>query len=237
MQLQKQVVLITGATGGLGSVLLDEFLAAGAKIAATSRASAELEAYKKVYSNQSERIRFFTADVTQPLEVENAVSAIASSFGKIDALIHTVGGFRGGKAIQDTPLEDLDAMLDLNLKSAFLCSKSVLPIMAGGQGGVIVTISALAGLDLKANRAAYAVSKSALVTLTQALALEGKSMNIRANTIAPSIIRTEANEQAMPEADFSTWVDPHDLAKMAIYLCTPEAQAITGTVVRMPGRV
>ena len=151
----------------------------------------------------------------------------------IDFLLHLAGGYAGGVLIKETDYGMWKAMLDVNLNTSFLCIRGALQAMKPS-GGCIIAVSALAALETAAKRAAYSVSKSALISLCQAAAEEGKSRNIRVNVIAPSIIATPSNRHAMPTADQSKWIKVEDIAAMIRFLCSDAGQLINGSVIRLP---
>jgi len=123
-------------------------------------------------------------------------------------------------------------MMNLNLKSAFLISKHVIPVMkSSGRGGKIVHISSRTGLKSEGFDSAYAASKSGLIRLVESISRETQESGINVNCILPSIIDTEASRKAMPKADFSRWVKTDDLANVVLFLCSQEAKVITGAAI------
>ncbi len=237
MNLQNKTVVITGATGALGREIMKAFHSKGAHIFALVRTADKLNELKQSFAGTKNDIVPVETDVTDFNSVNMAFSKILSIQEKVDCLLNIAGGFRGGKSIADMPVEDWKSMLDLNLNSAFYTSKAAISTMAKRGGGKIVNVVAMSIFDVKPKRAAYIVSKAGVAALTQALAVEGKPFNIQVNAIAPSTILTEANIKDMPDADHSAWVPPARIAEMMIYLCSETADDITGTVIRMPGRV
>jgi NAD(P)-dependent dehydrogenase (short-subunit alcohol dehydrogenase family) len=227
MKFVDKTVVIAGATGGLGRVIVQSFLNEGAAVIAIARNAGDL------LSLGNNKLSFFAADVTCESDVEKCLENVPA----MDFFIHCAGGFKAGSPLWETAVADWDFMMDLNLKSAFLASRAVMKKLTLQGHGKIVFISAMTIFEPKPNRAAYIVAKAGLATLTQVLALEGKDYNIQVNAIAPSIIRTQANRDAMPDMDASLWVAPQDIAATILFLCSAEADGITGTVVKMPGRV
>lgn len=226
MDFTKKVVVVTGASGALGSVVASAFVQHGAIVAAVARESSKI----KIESHQ---LLKFSADVTNEPDVIRLFDSIEKTCGSADILVHTVGGFLGGKNVQQTDVPDWDNMMSLNLRSAFLCSRQALSQMQKKGRGKIVTISAMAALEPKKNRAAYLTAKAGLIAFTQAIAEEGQDINVQANSIAPSIILTDANKRAMPDMDFSAWIKPEDIASTILYLCSDAADSITGNVIKM----
>ncbi len=229
MDFSGKIVVVTGASGALGSVIVERFLLHGASVAAIARDISTLKTEQTVARQPST----FSADLTDEQQVSAVFDAIQTELGGVDILAHTVGGFLGGKALHNTSASEWQRMMSLNLDSAFLCSKYALPQMEKKGGGKIITIAALAALQPKASRAAYITAKAGLIALTQAIAEEGKAINVQANCIAPSIILTEANKSDMPEMDFSTWIKPEHIAATILHLCAKVSESVTGNVIKM----
>jgi len=227
-------VVVTGSTGGLGFEVVKHFISAGACVFAVYR---DEKKFKRVYKEfqKVENLIGVKADLTVEREVERIFKLVRKS-GGVDFLINCVGGYREGKMIFELEEDEFDEMLDMNLRSAFLCSKWALRDMIPKRSGRIVNISALLALRPSPGRGAYVVSKSALIALTEVIAEEVKDFDITCNVILPSIIATQENKKAMPGADYTRWVDPGDLAKFIGYLCSEEARGINGAVIKFPGK-
>jgi len=221
--LSGKVILITGATGALGSIVTHEFAKTQASLALTSRSREKLE--------------HLAADVTQAEDVENLAATAAGRFGRIDVLLNIAGGWSGGKPVGETAVEDWDRMLALNLRSAFLLSRAVLPGMLEAGWGRIVHVASKTAVEPRAKQAAYAVSKMGLITLTEVIAAEVKGSGVTANVILPSIIDTRDNRKFMPKADPAKWVKSEDIAATMRFLCSNDAAAINGARVPIYGAV
>jgi NAD(P)-dependent dehydrogenase (short-subunit alcohol dehydrogenase family) len=142
-----------------------------------------------------------------------------------------VGGYIGGKSVAELDEKEWDLMMNMNLKSAFLISKNVIPQMISSKNGKIVHVSSRTGLKSSGYDSAYAASKSGLIRLVESLSDEVKELNINVNCIMPSTIDTEANRIIMPNADHNKWVKPRDLASIVLFLCTEEGKVITGAAI------
>src|SRR6185312_1102087 len=221
-----KVVLITGGTGALGKTLTQRFISSGAITIATYLNDEKLKGHDTI---NAELIK---ADVTREEQVVKLISAIVERFGHIDILVNSIGGYLGGKSVTDLDEHERDLMMNLNLKSAFLISKHVIPVMkSSGPGGKIVHISSKTGLKSEGHDSAYAASKSGLIRLVESISQETKELGINVNCILPSVIDTEANRRAMPKADFSKWVKTEDLTNVVFFLCSQEAKIITGAAI------
>ncbi|MGC2431729.1 MAG: SDR family NAD(P)-dependent oxidoreductase [Nitrososphaeraceae archaeon] len=224
-----KVVLITGGTGALGKTLTQRFISSGATTIATYLKDENIEANKGQNTNNAQ---FIKADVTREEQVVRLISAVVERFGHIDILVNSVGGYLGGKSVTDLEEHEWDLMMNLNLKSAFLISKHVIPVMkSSGPGGKIVHISSKTGLKAEGHDSAYAASKSGLIRLVESISQETKDLGINVNCILPSVIDTEANRRAMPKADFSKWVKTDDITNVVFFLCSQEAKVITGAAI------
>jgi NAD(P)-dependent dehydrogenase (short-subunit alcohol dehydrogenase family) len=224
-----KVVLITGGTGALGKSLTQRFVSSGATTIATYLNDEKIEALKGQNTINAELIK---ADVTREEQVVKLISTIVERFGHIDILVNSVGGYLGGKSVTDLEEHEWDLMMNLNLKSAFLISKHVIPVMkSSGRGGKIVHISSKTGLKSEGHDSAYAASKSGLIRLVESISQETMELGINVNCILPSVIDTEANRRAMPKADFSKWVKTDDLTNVVFFLCSEDAKVITGAAI------
>lgn len=229
-----RVVLITGGTGALGRALVEAFLADGDVVATIYRKEDDLAALREE-TGAGEKLAGYRADVTEAATVREAVGAIVREHGRLDALVHAVGGYSGGATVAETPDDVWHRMMALNLTAAFFCARAAIEPMMERDRGAIVTIGSSAALDPQAGAAAYSASKAGLVALTRALAKEGATHGIRANVIVPGTIDTEANRKAMPDADRSKWVAPEMVAAVARFLVSEGASAVNGAVVPVSG--
>ena len=227
--LDGKIVLVTGATGGLGPAVARELAAAGAHLALVAGDAARVQAL----ADEIGDARGFQADLTDETSTAELAARVAEHVGEIDALVHLVGGYMSG-TVSETDLAAWERMLSLNLRSALLAIRAVLPGMLERGRGKIVTVGSRAALEPAPGMAAYAVSKAALVKLTRTLAVEVRDRGLQVNAIAPSIIDTPANRRAMPKADFSKWVAPEDLARTIVFLL--QNDAITGDVLKVYAR-
>lgn len=224
-----KVVLITGGTGALGMAITEVFNASNATIVVTYIDGKEMEDAKtRIKSNAAEFVR---TDITNENQIKELVSQIIRKHGKVDVLVNVVGGYLGGKSIAEMEEAEWDKMMNLNLKSAFLISKHVIPIMAAAKHGKLVHISSRTGLKSDGYDSAYAASKSGLIRLVESLSEEVKEYGINVNAVLPSIIDTEPNRKAMPDSDFSKWVKTEDLANVVLFLCSEESKIINGATI------
>ena len=179
-----KVVLITGGTGALGKTLTHRFISSGATTIATYLKDENIETNK---GQNAINAQFIKADVTREEQVVRLISAVVERFGHIDILVNSVGGYLGGKSVMELEEHEWDLMMNLNLKSAFLISKHVIPVMkSSGHGAKIVHISSKTGLKSEGRDSAYAASKSGLIRLVESIAQETKELGINVNCILPA---------------------------------------------------
>lgn len=232
---ERQVVLITGASGNLGRAVARAFAQSGATLALTDRDSERLGTLRAELGLSPERCVVHAADITDLNATVDLCQAVAAHLWRIDVVVHTAGGFTMG-AVHDTPTETWNLMMDLNAKSAFNLAHGVVPLMRKQQSGRIIFIGSRASLAGGAGVGVYAAAKGALLRLTESMAAELRELHINVNAVLPSIIDTPQNRQAMPGSDPSTWVSTDSLAEVILFLASPAARDISGAGIPVFGR-
>ena len=222
-----KVVLITGGTGALGKAVVEAFTSSNAAAIATYITDKEAEKAKTRIGT----LDLVKADITKEDQVRKLVSHVVQKHSRIDVLVNVVGGYIGGKKVSELEESEWDKMMNLNLKSAFLISKHVLPVMVLAKHGRMIHISSRTGLKSGGHDSAYAASKSGLIRLVESISEEVKEYGINVNCILPSVIDTDANRKAMPNSDFSKWVKTRDLASLVLFLCSEEANVMNGAAI------
>jgi NAD(P)-dependent dehydrogenase (short-subunit alcohol dehydrogenase family) len=239
--IQEKVVLVTGATGGLGAVVARRIAAAGARVAITARDRASLEALAgdlaRELGTENDRVLVHSADLGEAGQVKGLLDGIAKRWGGVDALVNLAGGWKGGKPLADVTEQEWDAVLGMNLRSAFLINRAVLPFMVKRGWGRIINISSKAAESPGPKQSAYNASKAGVIALTASIAAEYRRSGVAANAILPSIIDTPLNRSQMPDADFSRWVKPEEIAAVVLFLLSDEAGSINGSAIPVYGRV
>jgi NAD(P)-dependent dehydrogenase (short-subunit alcohol dehydrogenase family) len=223
-------ILVTGGTGAVGSVVTQRLLSDGHRVATTwlnDKETAEM-----ALKAEGSGLLFVRADVTDPVSIASALDEIQSRHGAIDALVHLVGAWSGGTPVHEHSLENWNRMLAINLTSAFLCCRAVLPGMRARNRGRIVLTSSRSTETDRSGQVAYAASKAGAEALAQTITEENKDTDVTVNVIAPSTVDTPANRRAMPEADFSKWVLPEEIATTVSFLVGGGSGALRGA--RLP---
>jgi NAD(P)-dependent dehydrogenase (short-subunit alcohol dehydrogenase family) len=223
------VVLITGANGGLGTNVTEEFLKAGAVVIGTSLAIKDGD-----FPNP--RFSAVASDLTNAQAAQALADDVIRRFQKIDTLVHVMGGFAGGKPIAETDEATWERMLSINLKSAVNILRAVIPRMRQAGRGRIIAIGSRTAAEPAANLSAYNASKAALLSLIQTAALENKDLDITANIILPATMDTLANRKANPGADPAKWVQPERVAALVAFLASPAGAQITGAAIPVYGQ-
>ncbi len=208
----EKMILITGAAGNLGKVLVQYFLDAGATVIGTILPHENINEFK-----EKPNFSYYTLDVTHEAAVQGFVKELNKQ--TIDAAVLTVGGFAMG-SLAETTEADLDKMISLNFKSAYFLSKELLNSMSTqAEGGRLFLVGARPALQPEAGKSmvAYALSKAMVFSLAELLNAEGQRHNVVTSVLVPSVLDTPDNRKAMPNADYSTWVDPEEVASVVDY--------------------
>jgi NAD(P)-dependent dehydrogenase (short-subunit alcohol dehydrogenase family) len=230
-----RVALVTGAAGNLGNAVARGLQAAGARMVLVDRDTRRLQEKFPTLRGSSGHLLEEGIDLMAQGALDGVVARAVELFGRVDVLVNTVGGFRAGQPLHETPMEAWDLMLDLNLRTSLVAARAVLPTMLAQRHGKIVTIAARAGLAGAANMAAYAAAKGAVVRMTESLAAEVKHAGINVNCVLPGTLDTPQNREGSPGADFSKWVATDAVADVILFLASDAARAVHGAVVPIYG--
>jgi NAD(P)-dependent dehydrogenase (short-subunit alcohol dehydrogenase family) len=224
-----KVIFITGANGGLGNSVTKKFLESGATVIGGSR---------KITTEEFPAPNFvpIAVDLTNDAAVRGAVDSIIQKHGRLDVLVHVLGGFAGGKTVVDTDDATWNQMSSLNLNSAFSVCRATIPHLRQSGRGRLIAIGSLTATAPRAGLGAYIVFKSALSFLVRTVAQENRDAGMTANVILPGTMDTPANRRAMPNADFSKWLKPETVAELAFFLAEDFAGHITGTEIPIEGQ-
>ncbi|GAB3108589.1 SDR family NAD(P)-dependent oxidoreductase [Aestuariicella hydrocarbonica] len=226
MELKDKVIVVTGALGTLGRAVSSAAVATGATTICVDCVDGEPAAGVEATP---------ALDLGDAAATEAAFAAIAKQYGRIDGLVNVAGGF-AWETVDDGSIDTWDRLYQMNVRTAVNASKAALAHIPAS-GGRIVSIGAAGAVKADMGLGAYAASKSGVARFTEALAEEVKSRNITVNAVLPSIIDTQPNRNDMPDADFSAWVSPQALADVILFLLSSQAEAVTGALIPVTGRV
>jgi NAD(P)-dependent dehydrogenase (short-subunit alcohol dehydrogenase family) len=227
--------VVTGAAGNLGQAVARGFQIAGANLVLVDRAPDRLERLYPELAGVPAHYLATSVDLGDAKAVEGMVHETIRRLGRIDVLANPLGGYRAGAPVHETSLEDWDYMLTLNARTAFLVSRAVVPTMLEQGRGKIIHVASRAALKGSARSAAYSVSKSAVIRLTESLSAELRRKNINVNCVLPGTIDTPQNRRDMPEANHSRWVTPEAIADVILFLASDAARAVHGASIPVYG--
>lgn len=227
--MKDKVVFITGANGGLGTSVTQAFLKSGARVIGGSRRSMVLDSAEPNFESVA-------MDFNQLEEIRRGVAKIIERHGRLDILVHVLGGFAGGPVVGETTDELWLEMQNINLNAAFHVFRECIPHLRKSEAGRLIAIGSLTAAQPHANLGAYVVFKSALAMLVQVIALENADAGLTANVILPGTMDTPANRKSMPNTDFSKWLKTEDVAELALSLASDDARHLTGLAIPIEGR-
>ena len=224
-------VLVAGGTGALGEAVLRELLDAGHPVTATWLVDRERARVEQELGGH-ERLTLVQADL---MELEGAEAAVEATPG-IGAVVNLVGGFASGPLAHETHPDEFDRMLRLNVRPGCCLVCAAMPRLLEAGGGAYVGVSARPALKPFAGAAPYVTAKAAVLAFVQALDADYRDEGIRSNAILPSVIDTPANRTATPDADFSKWVQPAEIARVIRFLVSDDAAVTSGAAIPVYGR-
>lgn len=233
-----KVVMVTGAAGNLGRAVVEKCAAEAAKLVLIDMKTEFLEKMLQDIGVAPDTALLLSGDLGKPDDADAIVKAAEEKFGTIDVLAHIAGGYAAGDAVHEAPLSVFEKMMYLNAQLTWVIGGRVAKHMVEkGVAGAIVAVLARAALRGGKGMAAYTASKAAAQRIIESMALELRDYNIRVNGVMPSIIDTPINRKEMPNADFSKWVSPAQLANVIAFLASDAASAISGDSLEVYNKV
>lgn len=235
MRFDGKVVAVTGVghPGQVGETVARAFGEAGARVAVVSRSHDDVEARARELRSAGVDARAFACDLADPARVAALPDELRAAYGeRLDALVNLAGGFASSGTVADSDPAVWQKLLTINLTTAYLATRALLPLVRTARGAIVyfASVAALPGARI-ARTAGYAIAKTGVVQLMRAVAEEERAAGVRANALAPGSIRTAANIEAMGEE--VRYIEREDVANAVLFLCSDDARAITGQVVAL----
>jgi NAD(P)-dependent dehydrogenase (short-subunit alcohol dehydrogenase family) len=224
-----RVVLVTGASGALGSAVATAFADAGATVCGADLVAPDDEDSLV----DPDLLEFYEGDFTDEDDVSRVIDAVIDEHGRLDHLCTVAGTWRGGTPIHRTDTETFDFLFDVNLKTMFLASKHALPHLREREG-TVVSVASRSSLSGGTGDGPYRASKAGVRLLTETIAEENAGV-VRANAVMPSVINTPMNREMMPDTDHDAWVEPATIARTVLALSSVATAATSGAAVPVYG--
>lgn len=231
-----KTVVITGGTGGLGTSLVRRLINQDYRLAVTYLLPDEAHAFEKEFAVDEKRLMLTRVDCTNAEAVNTYVKEVAERWGEIHGLCALVGGWAGGRDVEDTDDVRFERMLDLNLRSAFYAVRATLPHLKEAGWGRILLVGSRAAVDFFEAQAAFNIAKAGVAALGRSVASELDGTGVTANVLMPSVIDTPATRRSLPYADYVNWPTPDEIAAVAEFLLSDDSGVMNGALVPVYGR-
>ena len=244
MLLKDKVCIVTGAGKGFGRDIAREYYKQGAKLALITRSQEDIEELTVEFKDTNNRVLCFCGDVSNEYDVEKFIKKAVSVFKTFDVLVNNAG-MRFRKDFLEINSDELDLVLDVNLKSVFFMCQKVLPYMIKNSSGKIINMSSIAGTLGFSGLSGYVVSKAAIIGLTKSLAVEFADQNIQINALAPGFCKTSYFENfqskkklyefTLSRTPMGRWGESKEVAEVCVFLASNMSNYMTGEVLKVDG--
>ncbi len=236
METDNKTVVVTGGTGGLGSALVGRLIDRGYRLAVTYIMPEEATTFEESFEADDDRLMLTRVDATNPEAVATLFKNVSDTWGEIHGLCALVGGWAGGRDVEETDDVRFERMLDLNLRSAFYAVRSAVPYLKEAGWGRIVLVGSRGAVDFPEGQAAFNIAKAGVVALGKTVAAELEGSGVTANVLMPSVIDTPATRESLPYADYVNWPTPDEIASVVEFLVSEESEVMNGALVPVYGR-
>jgi NAD(P)-dependent dehydrogenase (short-subunit alcohol dehydrogenase family) len=233
---ETRVIVLTGGTGGLGTAVVKRLARRNYHFAVTYLVPEEARLFEKAVGVEEERLMLSRVDATNTAEVTDFMQQVADRFGAVHIVCSLVGGWAGGRDVEETDDVRFDRMIDVNLRSAFATVRAAIPHLKKAGWGRIVLIGSRAAGDSPAGQAAFNAAKAGVSALGLTVAQELDDTAITANVILPSVIDTPATRKALPFADYINWPTPDEIAAVIEFVLSDASAVISGATIPVYGR-
>lgn len=228
--------VITGGTGGLGTALVRRLLVDDNRLAVTYLLPDEAQAFESEFEVDEDQVMLTRVDCTNAEAVNTWVKHVADKWGAIHGLAALVGGWAGGRDVEETDDVRFERMLDLNLRSSFYAVRAVIPLLKEAEWGRIVLVGSRGAVDFFEAQAAFNIAKAGVAALGRSVATELDGTGVTANVLMPSVIDTPATRRSLPYAEYVNWPTPDEIAAVAEFLLSEESSVMNGALVPVYGR-
>ena len=232
----EKTVVLTGGTGGLGSALIRRLVSEDYKLAVTYLLPDEARAFEEEFDVDENRLWLTRVDATNAEAVASLFKDVAERWGNIHGLVSLVGGWAGGRDVEETDDVRFERMLDLNLRSAFYAVRAAVPHLKESGWGRIILVGSRAATDFPTSQAAFNIAKAGVVALGKSVASELEGTGVTANILMPSVIDTPATRSSLPYADYVNWPTPDEIAAVAEFLLLDASSVMNGALVPVYGQ-
>ena len=231
-----RVIVLTGGTGGLGTAVVKRLADQDYRFAITYLVPEEARLFEKAVGVNEDRLMLSRVDATNTSEITHFMQQVAERFGAIHIVCSLVGGWAGGRDVEETDDVRFDRMIDVNLRSAFATIRAAIPHLKRAGWGRLLMIGSRAAVENPAGQAAFNAAKAGVAALGATVAQELEDTGVTANVIVPSVIDTPATRKALPFADYINWPTPDQIAAVIEFVLSDASAVISGAMIPVYGR-
>jgi len=231
-----RVIVLTGGTGGLGTAVVKRLAGQHYRFAVTYLVPEEAHRFEKEVGVDEDRLMLSRVDATNTSEITHFMQQVAERFGAIHIVCSLVGGWAGGRDVEETDDVRFDRMIDVNLRSAFATIRAAIPHLKRAGWGRLLMIGSRAAVENPAGQAAFNAAKAGVAALGATVAQELEDTGVTANVIIPSVIDTPATRKALPFADYINWPTPDQIAAVIEFVLSDASAVISGAMIPVYGR-
>jgi NAD(P)-dependent dehydrogenase (short-subunit alcohol dehydrogenase family) len=229
------VAILTGGTGGLGRQVARLLADRGYRIALTYLVPDEANEVEEFLGLPDDRLMMRRVDCSDGAAVEAFVTETVARFGGVNVLACLVGGWAGGRDVEETDDVRFDRMIDLNLRPSFNAARATIPHLLSAEWGRIIMIGSRSALDAPSGQAMYNAAKAAVIALGRTIADELSGTEVTSNVVLPSLIDTPAFREVVPFANYVDWPTPQEISEVIGFLASKESSVITGAMIPVYG--
>ena len=232
----EKTIVITGGTGGLGTALARRLIHEDCRLAMTYLVPEEAAKFEAEIDVDEDQLLLLRVDTTNPEAVDTLMKDVADGWGSIHAACSLVGGWAGGRDVEETDDVRFERMIDLNLRSAFYTVRAAIPYLKKTGWGRILLVGSRGAVDFPTGQAAFNIAKAGVAALGKSVAQELDGTGVTANVLIPSVIDTPATRNSLPFSDYVNWPTPDEIAAVAHFLLSEESGVMNGAEVPVYGR-